>query len=107
MDILSPGATLNTYTIAEGDTPVAMLRARGDAVGGQQRGQNNFWSCFAGCMIGKIGAGAWNNLKNNYLTCWNGAQSQNKWWKKVKVFLGCIFTLPYGQYALQCGGSCR
>lgn len=66
---------------------------------------NSFWSCFITSMIGLIGAGAWNNIKNNYQAYWN--QTSGVWWKRVLQFLQKIFTLPYASYALQALKKCK
>lgn len=107
VESIGPNGVRKTSTIAENDTPVAMLRGGGTATTGTQKSSSgSFWGCYATCMIGKIGQGAWNNLKTNWLSCWNQAQSKKKWWQKVLKFTQCIFTLPYGSYAIACFGVC-
>lgn len=106
VEIIGPGGATHSFTIKEGDSPAPILERQPTDVA-KAATSNSFWQCFAGCMLGKIGAGAWNNLKNNWQSCWSQAQSKKYWYQKIAKFLACIFTLPYATYAVSCILRCR
>ena len=103
IEIMDAKGAVQTTSVKEGDAP-DFARQPTEA---KSASSNGFWSCFAICMIGKIGQGAWNNLKNNWQSCWSQAQSKKFWYQKIAKFLGCIFTLPYASYAVSCIMTCR
>ena len=69
------------------------------------KSSSSFWGCFISTMIGYIGAGAWNNVKNNYQSMWNS--TSGVWWKRIFQFLAKVFSLPYASYAVQALGHCK
>ena len=72
---------------------------------GNAKSSSSFWGCFIGTMIGYIGAGAWNNVKNNYQSMWNS--TSGVWWKRIFQFLAKVFSLPYASFAIQAITHCK
>ena len=109
VEAIGPGGATNSVSIMEGDSPVPYLQSKQAAlsISAATLSCGGFWACFFPCMIAKVGAGIWNNLKNNWLNCWNQAVSKKYWYQKIAKFLACICSLPYGTYAISCFFSCR
>lgn len=109
IETVGPRGQYHSTSIMEGDSPLPYLEKKQAELTGP--GANltcgGFWDCFFPCMIAKIGAGVWNNLKNNWANCWNKAMGKRFWYQKVAAFTLCVFTLPYGSYAMSCLYTCK
>ena len=108
VESIGPSGVRKSVSIPEGDSPLPYLQRKQAAVSpipglGTCDG---FWACFFPCMIGKIGAAIWNNLKNNLVSCWNQAMGKRWWYQKIAKFIGCICTYPYATYAISCFFNC-
>lgn len=106
LEVVSSTGRRTRAVIRTGDTPVASLSQRDAALDGPAVCGGNFWGCWAGCMLGKVGAGIWANLKTKWLSCWNSANKKRWWYQKIAAYISCICNLPYGSYAAQCVWNC-
>lgn len=108
VEMIGPKGATKSVSIMEGDSPEPYIaRTQAEAATAAAMSCGDFWNCFFPCMIGKIGQGLWNNLKTKWQSCWNTAMKKRFWYQKLAAFLACIFTLPYGSYAVACFISCR
>ena len=109
IEAIGPTGGLKSTSIMEGDSPAPYLESKKAEMTNARAALTcgGFWDCFFPCMVQKVGAGIWNNLRNNWLSCWTQARSRKYWYQKIAKFIECICSLPYGSYAISCFFSCR
>jgi hypothetical protein len=108
VESIGPKGATHSTSIMEGDSPAPYIeRTQAQAATAAAMACGGFWDCFFPCMIGKITQGVWNNIKTKWQSCWNTAMKKRFWYQKVAAFLSCIFSLPYGAYAVACFFQCR